>query len=510
MQNLCHPEALAQCRVIGIKPADSQNTFTMKIPSHSLAAFLAAIDTITCTQDGEILTVKSKDYFWYSPLLQEALEHKLGEILVKPNDQAQLIRVVAAAAKNHINMTVRGGGTGNYGQCVPLEGGIILDITGLNRVLSITPGEVRCEAGILIMELERAVRADRSVAGGQELLMYPSTRDIATIGGFVGGGYGGAGSIRNGILKDPGNVTHVRVLTMEAIPRVIDLMDTDIQKVHHAFGTNGIVTELTLSLNPAVDWVHHIALFNGYRQALQLCVAATEAVSRTVPMRGNEATGEEQLDAFLITAVERRFAPFYEKEFGARFPRNRDAVFSMIHPHYLSRWRDMVQAHGGVETMALTEDELVPLGLVPSFECGWNHTTLMALRHDRSWTNLQTIHPWPLDIDQIEAHMQRWGDEVLMHHEFARDHNGPVVFGLPLVAYFDRDRLYEIIREFEHDGCVVLDNHVYTIEDGGMKTIDSAQIEFKKVADPHGLMNPGKTRGWTQDMAVSLPAQTAA
>ena len=478
----------------------------MTTPSHFLAAFLAAIDGIACTQDGEILTAKSKDYFWYSPLLQEALGDKLGDILVKPNDQAELIRVVAAAVENQINLTVRGGGTGNYGQCVPLLGGIILDITGLNRLLSIEPGRVRCEAGILMMDLERAVRADTRVPGGQELLMYPSTRDIATVGGFVGGGYGGAGSIRNGILKDPGNVTQVRVVTMEGTPRIIDLDDADIQKVHHAFGTNGIMIELTLKLKPAVNWVHHIALFDGYASALKLCVAATEAVSRTVPIGENEPVGEGLLDAFLITAVERRFAPFYEKEFGARFPPNRDAVFSMIHPDYLARWRDMITAHGGQEAMALTEDELVPLGLVPSFECGGNHTTLMALRQDRSWTNLQTIHGWPLNIDQIDAHMRRWGDEVLMHHEFARDHSGPVVFGLPLIAYFDRDRLYEIIREFETDGCVVLDNHVYTIEDGGMKTIDSAQIDFKKVADPHGLMNPGKTRGWTSDMAVSLPA----
>jgi FAD/FMN-containing dehydrogenase len=34
-----------------------------------------------------------------------------------------------------------------------------------------------------------------------------------------------------------------------------------------------------------------------------------------------------------------------------------------------------------------------------------------------------------------------------------------------------------------------------------MKTIDAAQIDFKRIADPHGLMNPGKTRGWTPDMA---------
>jgi FAD/FMN-containing dehydrogenase len=34
-----------------------------------------------------------------------------------------------------------------------------------------------------------------------------------------------------------------------------------------------------------------------------------------------------------------------------------------------------------------------------------------------------------------------------------------------------------------------------------MKAIDTVQIDFKREADPHGLMNPGKTRGWTPEMA---------
>ena len=50
--------------------------------------------------------------------------------------------------------------------------------------------------------------------------------------------------------------------------------------------------------------------------------------------------------------------------------------------------------------------------------------------------------------------MNRWGDEVLMHHEFACDHKGQVVFGLPLIAFFSKDRLYEIIGEFGADGCL--------------------------------------------------------
>ena len=126
--------------------------------------------------------------------------------------------------------------------------------------------------------------------------MYPGTRDIATIGGFIAGGYAGAGSVRNGILKDAGNVTMIRVITLEESPQMIELYSADIQKVHHAYGTNGIITALTLRLKPAVDWLHHIGLFDSYSAALRFGCEATEAIGSSV-------------DAFLITAVERRIAP---------------------------------------------------------------------------------------------------------------------------------------------------------------------------------------------------------
>jgi hypothetical protein len=453
----------------------------------SLEQFIQSIADIPHAQDAATLNAKSHDYFWYSPILKAQLDDKRGELWVKPRNEAQVIRVAAACAKYRLNITVRGGGTGNYGQCVPLQGGVILDITGLNRVLEVQPGSVLCEAGILITDLEQAVRSSPVVPGGQEILMFPSTRDIATIGGFIAGGYAGAGSVRNGILKDAGNVSLIRVVTLEETPQIIELHDADIQKVHHAYGTNGIITALRLRLKPAVDWVHHIALFDSYSSALRFGGQATEAIGQT-------------LDAFLITAVERRIAPYYETEFGARFPANKDAVFAMVNPQSLPAWRALLARHGGTETMALAEAELKAQGLSPAFECAYNHTTLMALKVDKSWTNLQTVAPWVpgvgIDVALVEKQMQRWGDEVLQHHEFGRQYGGCVAFGLPLVSYFDKDRLYEIMGEFEADGCLVFDNHVVTIEDGGMKEIDTAQIDFKRVADPHGLMNPGKTRGW--------------
>ena len=439
----------------------------------------AALQGIAMSENATEIEAASRDYFWYSPILNEQLRDKRGELIVKPTSEAQVLQIAAACAKFRVPVTVRGGGTGNYGQCVPLEGGVILDITGLNRVIEIQPGRARCEAGILIMDLERAVRAQ-----GQEILMYPSTRDMATIGGFVAGGYAGIGSIRNGILKDAGNVSLIRVVTLEEVPRVIELRDAEIQKVHHAFGTNGIITHLEIALKPAVDWLHNIMLFPGYGKALEFGVAASNP----------------SLDTFLLTTVERRFAQFYGV-FGARFPVERDAMFAMVNPKHLAAYRALAAQFGGVETLCMNEADIKAAGLPPAFECSYNHTTLMALKMDRSFTYLQIAHPQPFDIGLVERQMERYGEELYFHHEFAKQFGDYALFGLPLVAYFDEERLNEIIAEFEADGCLVFNPHVYTIEDGGMKEIDPQQIEFKKQADPHGLMNPGKTRGWNAALA---------
>ncbi len=143
------------------------------------AAFRAEIDGIRTYDDPKQVELRSRDYFWYSPILTEDIGHYVGDLVVIPKDQDEVRRVAAAAAKLRIPITVRGGGTGNYGQCVPLEGGVILDMTKIDRIIAIEPGKVRVEGGARISRLDDAVRET-----GQELLMYPSTRRIATIGGF--------------------------------------------------------------------------------------------------------------------------------------------------------------------------------------------------------------------------------------------------------------------------------------------------------------------------------------
>ncbi len=423
------------------------------------------------------------DYHWYSPVLAGALRGREPHLVVRPRSVAEVERVAAACARHRVPLTVRGGGTGNYGQCVPLYGGVSLDITGLDAVLALEPGRARVQAGILIHTLNQA-----AAATGQQLAMWPSTERIATLGGFIAGGHSGIGSLRHGILADAGNVTRLVVVTLEDPPRRVVLEGADIQRAHHAYGSNGILVEVEVALVPRVEWRHSIALFPRYDTLLQFGLAAGAA-----SVRG-------ELDLFQMSAVERRITPYYAGLRGRL--EDEDAMFAQVHPASLAAYEALVRAHGGRAVVAGTEAELLAQGLPSCTECAYNHTTLEALKSDRGVTYLQVAYPAPFSPELVAAQMARFGDEVFMHHEFSRVHADSggelVAFALPLVQYFDEPQLRALIASFEADGCAIYDPHTWVLEDGGMKQVDEAQLAFKRQADPLGLMNPGKLRAWDE------------
>ena len=193
------------------------------------SGFKSEIEGIRYEESMEFVSSRSKDYFWYSPILQEELEDKIGDLVVIPSNEDEVKIIASAIAKYKIPLTLRGGGTGNYGQCVPLEGGVIMIMTKLNKIIEFKKNSVRTQAGIRISKLD-----DAALERGFELLMYPSTRQTATIGGFLAGGSGGCGSLRNGMLRDPGNINYLKILTIEEQPQIIELYNEEIQKVQHA------------------------------------------------------------------------------------------------------------------------------------------------------------------------------------------------------------------------------------------------------------------------------------
>ena len=435
-----------------------------------LDAFQRDIAGVKCLTGSDDLRSRSRDYYWYSPILDARLKDCRADIVVLPASEGEVLRVAAAAARHRLNVTVRGGGTGNYGQAVPLQGDVVLDMTLLDRVVRIEPGLVTVQAGACIETVLDAVRAS-----GQQLMIYPSTMAVATIGGFIAGGSAGIGSVRHGILRESGTMRSIRVVTLEEQPRVLTLNGAEVELVHHAWGTNGIMIELELALVPSVDWLQSIAVFPSYPDVIRFGSAVQSA----------------GFDVFLLSAVDRRFAPYYT-DFGDHFDGNADAMFAMVNPRDRDRFAALVEQHGGRVTLSMTAEEAGATGLPPVHECAYNHTTLRALKHDRSWTYLQMVAPIAVAPELIARQMERYGDEMLMHHEFARLAGEPRLSGLVLVQFLDEERLDEIMQELRDDGCHVMNAHVHVLEQSGRKQMGSEEIRFKRSVDPLGLMNPGK------------------
>lgn len=63
----------------------------------------------------------SGDFHTYSPVLRQLLAGFKGQVVACPTSVEEVMAVAGACARHGVPLTVRGAGTGNYGQCVPLS-----------------------------------------------------------------------------------------------------------------------------------------------------------------------------------------------------------------------------------------------------------------------------------------------------------------------------------------------------------------------------------------------------
>jgi FAD/FMN-containing dehydrogenase len=440
---------------------------------HRLAPLITDLGDVPVITDPVIVRRRSRDFFWYSPVLNEALHGKSADLIVAPRTEAEVIRVAAACARHRVPLTVRAGGTGNYGQAVPLAGGVLLDITALNAIDWIRPGLLRVGAGAKMNAIDAATQPM-----GWELRMHPSTKRTATIGGFVAGGSGGIGSITYGGLRERGNIIAARVVTVEPQPRVIELRGDAAQKINRAYGTTGIITALEMPLAPAWRWIDVVVAFDDFLAAVTF---------------GHEAACADGIVKKLISPVTWPL-PSYFGALKPACPDGKSILIAMIAEPSLESFKALLGGRGTI-TLETPTDEAP--GKVPLYEYTWNHTTLQVLKSDRSVTYLQCLYPHDRLLDKVGQMRRMFPDEVLQHLEFIRFNGNVTCSGLPVVRYRDAQRLDEIIRLHEANEVYIANPHVYTVEDGSRyKRVDVDQLGFKREVDPQGLLNPGKMRSF--------------
>lgn len=463
-------------------------------PNDPPGAILALMDELPdldwITDAGRVARL-SQDFAWFSPVLDRQLKDKRADAVARPRTEDEIRALVGACARHRVPITIRGSGTGNYGQTTPLAGGVVLDMSGYNVLRWVRPGVARAQAGIRLGELEKQARAT-----GQELRCLPSTYRSATLGGLFGGGFGGVGSINYGPLAAPGNVLGLRAMTIEAEPQVVELRGAEAMRMHHLWGTNGLVLELEIGLAPAHPWLETLVTFDDFAPAL----AFADALARAPGLVKREV-------AFLASPV-----PDHLAQLAEYLPTGCHAVLSLVAEPGEEALRALVEAHGGAIGYRRDAAEVHKSNRT-LMEFTWNHTTLHALKVDKSLTYLQSSFVPGRQVEQITQMEGLLGGEVLMHAEFLRNLDGLLTCSaLQLVRFTTEARLDEIMQMHRDRGVRINNPHVFIVEDGKAGgPLPPEVIETKRRFDPHGLLNPGKLRDWpVRPAAASAPALPSA
>ena len=441
------------------------------------------LDPVQVIEEPVLIKKRSRDFFWYSPILNAKLKKCFGDLVAQPKTREQMAHCLAVAYAHDLPVVLRGGGTGNYGQAVPLQGGLIIETTGMNRILEIGEGFVRVEAGAMMADINAAL-----IPEGWEMAMFPSTQDIATIGGFVAGGSAGIGSIANGALREKGNIIQLKALSVEEVPRERSFDAEEALQIHHAWGLNGAITEVTLRTVPTRDWIGCIASFGNYSDAY---------------LAGYALATSQNIARKLCSVVDARIGDYFPRLEGYIQPK-RDLLVSLVPREDMEAFRALIKDHGGTLDLAVTEQEREERRIPHVFEFAYNHTTLQVLKADRSATYQQVGVADPADVDAIITVEKEIGDDVWHHHEFARVDDALTVADLPIIWFKDEARLREIDAIYASHGFTVWDAHTYHVEGGGLKNADYRHLAWKKRMDPKGLLNPGKSKAW--ETVRHLPA----
>jgi FAD/FMN-containing dehydrogenase len=438
-----------RARLPDVTPVDAAVVDALTV---DLAGLLGADAVLR--DDGARLSA-STDWAHMSPVLQPLLPGGVADVVVRPPDADGIAAAVGAAHRRRVPVTVRGQGTGNYGQGIPLYGGLVIDTSDADRIISVEDGWITAEAGASFVMLEKAARAS-----GQELAILPSTVG-STIAGFIAGGSGGTGSIANGAIWD-GYLRSLRVVpcTDDATP--VDVPFPDNTAMAHAFGVSGVITQATVQLRPAREWTGLFASF----PSLDGAVAAGENIFDVEPTPR------------LLSLDEGGIVATY-RPVDAAMPADRVSIRGIVTRDTVDEITAIVERHGG------RVDAVRPKGPALIASMSYNHTTHRVRKVRPELTHLQCMGR---GLTRRRADVAAVVNDSLIHLEGFRTAHGRDWVSMLFLRYDGADALYEQMARLAEVEVYVDDPHTWVLHHGRVELIRAAAARF----DPDGLLNPGK------------------
>lgn len=429
---------------------------TVAARTAAVAAELAERGLSGVSTDPALIAKVSSDWSRMSPVLQEKVPpgRYLADLVVRPTSPEEVPAVLQVAFDHDVPVTPRGAGTGNYGQATPFEGGILLDLRGLDAITVNDGGTITAGAGARLTAIDKVARA-----AGRDIWIHPSTKS-STVGGFVGGGSAGTGTIERGTTTD-GFVVAATVAPMDGSGTTFTVRGDDLPPFVHTYGVTGVLVDVEISTDPARHWVAVYAAFPSYE--------AVVAVHRTLldlPRLPRLASADEPaLVPTLPAPVE--------------LDPQRHSLRVIAEASTVDEFTGRVRRGGG-EVVAVLDDYA---------ECdrlsgmSYNHPVyfLQRAHPERSWFHMETGGA-PL-WDAPGAVRAAYDGPVHLHLELMG--HGPLA--MVVAEYHGEAEVLAGIPRLEALGVGVHSPHQWYVD----RHVDLAVATAQRT-DPKGLLNPGK------------------
>jgi glycolate oxidase len=219
-------------------------------------------------------------------------------VVVLPRSAEQVMAVLRACRRHSTPVVARGAGTGLSGGALPVEGGVLLVLARLDRVLEVDPRRrlARVEPGVTNLEI-----SNTAAPHGLYYAPDPSSQVACTIGGNVAENSGGVHCLKHGLTVH--NLLEARIATIEGEWLTLGSVAGDapglplLALLTGSEGMLGVVTEVTVRLKPVPERVELLmAAFGEVRR----CADAVGAVIAS----GIVPAGLEMMDAPALRAAE--------------------------------------------------------------------------------------------------------------------------------------------------------------------------------------------------------------
>jgi len=189
------------------------------------------------------LKLYSHDIAAMPSLIKPLIGDTTPDAVVQPETEEELVELVRWASENDIPLTPRGKASSGYGGVLPVKGGLVVDFYRMKRIIKVDPDALTAtvQPGVVWEKLDRELEKH-----GLTLRLYPTSYPGSTAGGWLAQGGAGIGSYEAGWF--PENVLSARVVLPDGTVRELNGPELDL--VAEAEGTTGLISELTIRVQP--------------------------------------------------------------------------------------------------------------------------------------------------------------------------------------------------------------------------------------------------------------------